>query len=111
MTRIGKDDFMSKYVYPAIFTNDPEGISVHFPDFENCFTSGENVVEAIEMANDVLAFVLSDMEDKGLSIPNASLIKTISTNENEFTSYVFCDTKQVASDSLSVSSPMVIQRG
>ncbi len=84
---------MSKYVYPAIFTQDPEGISVHFPDFDNCFTSGETVIEAVEMATDVLSFVLSDMEKKGLSIPVASFIQSIPTEDNEFTSYVICDTK------------------
>ncbi len=84
---------MSKYVFPAIFTQDPEGISVHFPDLDNCFTSGENVIEAVEMANDVLGFVLCDMEEKASAIPSSSLIQSIPTQENQFTSYVVCDTE------------------
>ena len=81
-----------KYVYPAIFATEPEGISVTFPDLPDCATSGETLPEAIEMASDALALTLYDMEEDGVSIPPASDIRTVSTHENAFASLVSCDT-------------------
>jgi predicted RNase H-like HicB family nuclease len=38
-----------KYVYPAVFTQEGDAYSVIFPDLEIA-TSGETLVEAIDMA-------------------------------------------------------------
>lgn len=81
-----------KYVYPAIFTQEEEGISVHFPSFESCYTSGETVLEAIEMAKDVLCLTLYDMEENQKVTPQPMSIKTLVAAENEFVSYIECDT-------------------
>ena len=36
---------MSKYVYPAIFTSEPDGgYSVYFPDMEGCYTCGDTLL-------------------------------------------------------------------
>ena len=36
------------YVYPAIFTPEPEGgYFIHFPDIENCFTSGKDIKDGM----------------------------------------------------------------
>ena len=43
-----------KYVYPAIFTIDKEGIIVTFPDLDDTFTDGDTMEEAFENAEDVL---------------------------------------------------------
>ena len=45
---------MAKYVYPAIFTPEPEGYSINFPDLESCYTSAPTLEEGMEMAADVL---------------------------------------------------------
>lgn len=81
-----------KYVYPAIFTTEPEGISVAFPDLPDCATSGETLSEALEMASDALALMLYDMEEDGKEIPPASDIRALSTNEDAFVSLIACDT-------------------
>lgn len=81
-----------KYVYPAIFTQEEEGISVHFPSFESCYTSGETVLEAIEMAKDVLCLTLYDMEENQKAAPQPMSIKALVAAENEFVSYIECDT-------------------
>jgi antitoxin HicB len=33
--------------------------SLSFPDLENCFTDGETLIEAVEMAQDALGLLLS----------------------------------------------------
>ena len=56
-----------KYVYPAIFRKDkkiPDCYSVEFPDVEGAVTSGYTLYESIEMAEDILAAILSDYEDR-----------------------------------------------
>lgn len=81
---------MAKYVYPAVFKQEGDSIFVSFPDIENCFTQGKDMVEAIEMAEDALALSLVYMEDSKMSIPEASEIKEL--DGNEITSLVVADT-------------------
>jgi len=45
-----------KYVYPAIFSYDNDGISVEFPDLPGCYTCAENTDEAIMMAQRCYGF-------------------------------------------------------
>lgn len=84
---------MSKYVYPAVFTKEDDGkYSVMFRDLEGCYTCGDNIEHAIEMAEDVLALVLYEYESNEREIPAPSDPKTIETNSNEFINYIKCDT-------------------
>lgn len=83
---------MAKYVYPAVFTEEDLGYSVNFPDLPNCFTSGQTLGEAIEMANDVLCLTLYEMEQAGESIPEPSGIRDIPVKEKEFANFIPCDT-------------------
>jgi len=83
----------SKYVYPAVFTKEDDGkYSVVFKDLEGCYTCGDNIEHAIEMAEDALALVLYGYESDGREIPAPSDPKTIQVNSNEFVNYVKCDT-------------------
>lgn len=83
---------MAKYVYPAVFTEEDCGYSVSFPDLPNCFTSGETLGEAIEMAADVLCLTLYEMEQAGTAIPAPSALRDISVGEKEFVNFIPCDT-------------------
>ena len=83
---------MAKYLYPAVFTKEDSGYSVNFPDLKNCFTSGETLEEAMEMANDVLCLTLYDLEQNSEPIPAASPVNDVPHDENEFVSLVGCDT-------------------
>ncbi|MGN0107967.1 MAG: type II toxin-antitoxin system HicB family antitoxin [Hominilimicola sp.] len=74
---------MAKHLYPAIFTEEQEGYSVTFPDFEGCFSEGDTLEEAYEMAIDALGLYLEDSET-GFEYPKATNPKGIVTNENEF---------------------------
>lgn len=83
---------MAKYVYPAVFTEEDCGYSVNFPDLPNCFTSGQTLGEAIQMANDVLCLTLYEMEQDGTAIPEPSGIRDISTGDGAFVNFIPCDT-------------------
>jgi len=84
---------MAKYVYPAIFTKEDNGqYSVLFPDIKNCYTGGEDMADALEMAEDVLCLMLYDMEKDGKAIPAPSDCKAVKTNNSDVVSLVRCDT-------------------
>lgn len=84
---------MSKYVFPAIFQKEDDCYLVNFPDIKNCFTDGENLAEALEMANDVLCLMLHNLEENGETIPSPSNIDDVKLpNEDSFVSLVFCNT-------------------
>lgn len=81
-----------KYVYPAIFTEEEGGYSVLFPDLEGCYTCGDDLKDAYEMAEDVLAFTLYHYESKNIPIPAPSELNALKTKANEFVSLVLADT-------------------
>ena len=82
-----------KYIYPAVFTKDGDFYIVKFPDIEGCYTQGETLSEAVEMAEDALCLMLYDYEEEGKKIPEPSDIKKIKVSSNEdFVSLVSCDT-------------------
>lgn len=85
---------MSKYVYPAIFTKEDKGYSVRFPDVEGCYTQGETITEAMDMAKDALNLMLYGFEEDGVAINPPSDINSICTEANEFTTLISCDTME-----------------
>lgn len=83
---------MAKYAYPAVIEEAEDGFSVTFPDIDGCFTCGETLPEAIEMAQDALCLMLYDMEEDGETIPQASDARQVSVSSNEIVTLVSCDT-------------------
>ncbi|WP_330364955.1 type II toxin-antitoxin system HicB family antitoxin [Anaerovorax odorimutans] len=81
-----------KYVYPAIFTKEVKGYSIHFPDLESCYTQGDNLEDGIEMAEDVLAFTLYNLEKNKSVIPAPSDIKLFTAEGEDLVTLVKCDT-------------------
>ncbi len=85
---------MAKYVFPAVFTEEGNGLySINFPDLDGCFTSGDSLVDAMEMAEDVLACVLADAEKDGTPIPTATPIRQVAVNDGSFVTLILCDTE------------------
>lgn len=66
-----------KYCYPAVFTPDGDGYSVEFPDIENCYTCGDTMEDALEMAEDVLSMMLAGREDSKEPIPASTPIREV----------------------------------
>ncbi|MBR0373850.1 MAG: type II toxin-antitoxin system HicB family antitoxin [Mogibacterium sp.] len=81
-----------KYVYPAVFTPEDGGFSVFFPDLEGCYTTGDDLADALYMAADVLAFTLYDYEKRRKIIPAPSTLSDIETTGDEFVNFIACDT-------------------
>ena len=81
-----------KYVYPAVFTPEDNGkFSVYFPDLEGCYTCGDDLGDALYMAEDILAMTLVSYEDKGNPIPVPS--KTLPLEAGELQNFIACDTE------------------
>lgn len=81
-----------KYVYPAVFTKEDGAYSIRFPDIERCYTSAADLVEGVDMARDVLCFMLYDLEERKAAIPAPSDVSALRCAENEFVTLVACDT-------------------
>lgn len=84
---------MRRYYFPAVFTPEDNGkFSVDFPDLSSCYTCGDDMADAIIMAEDVLAMTLVDYETDNLPIPVPSASDMIPLKTGEFINYVACDT-------------------
>lgn len=86
---------MSKYVFPAIFTKEDDGLfSINFPDFQACFTQGSDLADGLKMAKDVLELTLCDMEDEHEKIPKPSDPICMEIEKNSFISLISADTME-----------------
>lgn len=72
-----------KYIYPAVFSYDEDGISVEFPNLPGCFTCANTVDEAIKNAKDAMGLHLYGMERDNDEIPIPSSIHEIKTEPNQ----------------------------
>lgn len=83
---------MSKYVYPALIKKEDKGYSVKFPDIPGCYTCGDDLPDAIAMAEDALALVMYEKETEKESLPKQTEIKSIVCDKDEIVTLVYCDT-------------------
>ena len=90
-----------KYVYPAVFTREEGKTLVSVPDMKGCHTFGENLAEAIEMAQDAVSMVLYHMEKDGVDIPAPSSLEDAMQKycdaydeQGEFANFVYADTDE-----------------
>lgn len=84
---------MAQYIFPCILTPENDcGYSVDFPDVPQCFTCGNDLSHALEMAHDVLQLRLHDIEADGLPLPAPSDPRSLKTADGETVVLVSCDT-------------------
>ena len=72
---------MNKLFYPAIFHREGVGFWVTFPDFPECFTEGDNMEVAYEMAVEALGLAITSRKTEKQDIPKASQPDTITVDE------------------------------
>ena len=72
---------MNKLFYPAIFHREGDGFWVTFPDFPECFTEGDNMELAYEMAVEALGLAITSRKAEKQEIPIASQADTITIDE------------------------------
>lgn len=77
---------MARYIYPAVFKQEGSSYTVRFPDLESCYTQGEDLEDAYEMASDILCLTLYNLEEERANIPIASEVAEIKTGKDEFVS-------------------------
>ena len=65
------------YVYPAVFYEEEGGISVIFPDLGNLATFGDNMADAMRMAQDACGLYLFTALRDGEDIPAPSALNEI----------------------------------
>jgi predicted RNase H-like HicB family nuclease len=86
-----------KYVYPAVFTEEDGKILVSVPDLPHIYTFGDDMADAIYMAQDAMAMWLDDAEQNGKNIPSASTLKAVDRSLDDGphdVSMVACDTDE-----------------
>ena len=72
-----------KYIYPAIFDFDNDGITVTFPDLPGCITCGDCQEEAFRNAKEVLELYMYGLEQDEEEIPEPSQINLIKTEDTQ----------------------------
>lgn len=81
-----------KYLYPVVFIPEGDKYTVEVPDLPGCFTFGESLLDAVEMARDAMAMWLCDAEDNGGLIPPADYTSKINCDPNCIINYIDVDT-------------------
>lgn len=81
-----------KFIYPAVFTKEEDAYLVSFPDFNGCGTYGDNLIEAYEMAKEVMEAMVCGYygEDIG-PVPTPSDPLAFETDNQSFVSLVYSD--------------------
>lgn len=83
-----------KLVYPAVFTpyeDGSGGYTVEFPDLPGCVTEGDDLAEAMFMAEDAASgWVLTELED-GQKVPRATDIRNVATSEESMVNLIALD--------------------
>lgn len=77
-----------KYVYPALFSYDEDGISIEFPDLPGCFSCADTDEEALYMAEDVLGLWMVELEEDNEEIPAPTNLKDIEVEDNQKTALI-----------------------
>ena len=76
---------MEKLFYPAIFHKAEEGgFWISFPDLPECFTEGDDMKQAYEMAVEALGLALVNRKEEKEEIPMPSEIDKIQNEEGIF---------------------------
>ena len=77
-----------KYIFPAIFSIEADGISVEFPDLPGCLSCGKTDDDALYMAKDALELHLFGLEEDGECIPEPSTISSLNLGKNQFVALI-----------------------
>lgn len=72
---------MNKLFYPAVFHQEDNGFWVSFPDFPECFSDGDDMTEAYEMATDALGLAITSRLESKEEVPQASQPNEINASE------------------------------
>ncbi len=72
---------MNRLFYPAVFHKEDDGFWVSFPDFPECFTEGDDMQQAYEMAVDALGLAITSRQKEDEKIPVPSDVSGIKSDD------------------------------
>ncbi|ABP67691.1 protein of unknown function UPF0150 [Caldicellulosiruptor saccharolyticus DSM 8903] len=72
-----------RYVFPAIFTFDDDGITIEFPDLPGCISCADTLDEAVKNAKEVLGLYLWSMEKDNEQIPEPTPVNNLKLEQNQ----------------------------
>jgi predicted RNase H-like HicB family nuclease len=96
-----------KKVYPAVFYPEEEGYSVDFPDLPGCFTQGDDLADAISMAEEALGLYLAVRYDEGLEVLPPSDVSSVNP-ECGFVNYIASDPSKYRKNGKSIKKTLTI---
>lgn len=76
---------MKKLFYPAVFHAEDGGFWVSFPDFPECFTEGDDMESAYDMAVDALGLAITSREKEKEVVPEPSSPASIDAGDGVIT--------------------------
>lgn len=86
---------LKKIIYPAVFSQDDDGITITFPDLPGCISCADTFEEAYEMAKEAMELFLEDyVKEMFKNAPKPSELKSISLKENDCIALIELDVKQ-----------------
>lgn len=87
-----------RYVYPAVFSKEKNGIGVIFPDFDGCVSQGSDFLQAFHYARECLSLHIYGLLEDGEKLPAPSRLESIKLSENEALTLIEVDLKDFAPD-------------
>ena len=79
------------YTYPALFHVADDGISITFPDLPGCNTEGNDLAEALYMAQDALGLYLYSLKQDKEPLPQAMRPELLILDKDSFVTLVEWD--------------------
>ena len=94
------------YIYPAVFQANNDGsYTITYPDLPGCISEGKSLASAMAMAQSALKQWIGYLNDGNQEIPQASDMKSIKTESNEFVNLICADMKDKRAVKRTVSIP------
>ena len=95
-----------QFVYPAIFCDNGDGsYTITYPDLPGCISEGKSLANAMYMAQSALTQWVEYLSDKKQEFPEASNVKDIRVNSNEFLNLVHAEPKDGRAVKRTISIP------
>lgn len=95
--------------YPAIFHKEEGIFWVEFPDLPGCYTTGDDISEVMELAQEALDLYLATQIESEVVPESPTDIRSISLNdETSFVSLVACDVSHYIRSTKAVKKTLTI---
>ena len=98
-----------QYDFPAVFQSDGNAVAVHFYDAD-WFSCGDNIADAVEMAEDLLGGRLMRLERDGGKIPTPTKLENVVLLPNQVVRMIHVDTEVYASELAAMNDKEAIMK-